>query len=510
MVYIESGSDITGCNMKCPHSKGVLELYRQCGGVTRTLLELHCYNLYTKNNYKARLHLDTQSGCWRMAHASKTDSCVYITEFNSNPTKTLSSTVIRVLDPVFIYDITSNFSRLGQDTAVRVQFSGEESSVTWKEDGEPLPERYRLIDDNRTLIIPSVQRDDAERTFLVRIANPVSEEIREHRLKIYGKRGNYWDPVLISNITSNFSRLGQDTAVSVNFSGEESHVTWEVDGLPLPERYRLIDDNRTLIIPSVQRDDGERRIRVRIANPVSEEIREYRLANDTIFIRMLKEEVDCSSVSSHIVQGYRLSIGLDDIGGNLTAGEEAAGTGLVAQRSQRCSRKSKRKKETQEEGNNMENGHLLATGNGSVPAMESEPVPAMESEPVPAMESEPVPAMESEPVPAMESEPVPAMESDPVPAMESEPVPAMESEPVPAMESEPVPAMESEPVPAMESEPVPAMKSEPVPAMKSEPVPAMENGFMSAMENWSVSNQKCSQQGSGRRELDAVLAECAA
>ncbi|PIO12850.1 hypothetical protein AB205_0005200, partial [Aquarana catesbeiana] len=40
------------------------------------------------------------------------------------------------------------------------------------------------IDDNRTLIIPSVQRDDAERRFRVRITNPVSEEIREYRLEI--------------------------------------------------------------------------------------------------------------------------------------------------------------------------------------------------------------------------------------------------------------------------------------------------------------------------------------
>ncbi|PIO13578.1 hypothetical protein AB205_0062360 [Aquarana catesbeiana] len=88
---------------------------------------------------------------------------------------------------------------------------------------------------------------------------------------------NFPDPVLISNITSNCSRLGEEMAVSIQFSGEESAVTWEVDGEPLPERYRLIDDNRILIIPSVQRDDTKRRFQVRITNPVSEEIREYRL-----------------------------------------------------------------------------------------------------------------------------------------------------------------------------------------------------------------------------------------
>ncbi|PIO14555.1 hypothetical protein AB205_0139150, partial [Aquarana catesbeiana] len=58
-------------------------------------------------------------------------------------------------------------------------------------DGEPLPERYRLIDDNRTLIIPSVQRDDAERRFRVRITNPVSEEIREYLLEIRDLTSDY-------------------------------------------------------------------------------------------------------------------------------------------------------------------------------------------------------------------------------------------------------------------------------------------------------------------------------
>ncbi|PIO16229.1 hypothetical protein AB205_0071510, partial [Aquarana catesbeiana] len=48
-----------------------------------------------------------------------------------------------------------------------------------------------LIDDNRTLIIPSVQRDDAERRFRVRITNPVSEEIREYRLEIRDFTSDY-------------------------------------------------------------------------------------------------------------------------------------------------------------------------------------------------------------------------------------------------------------------------------------------------------------------------------
>ncbi|XP_077335508.1 uncharacterized protein LOC143981513 [Lithobates pipiens] len=182
-VYVQSGSDITDCHMKCPQDDVTVELYRQCRGVERTLLENHCYYNHTKS-HDPRLRLHTGSGCWKLTHARREDSCVYKIWCYDIPEYLISSTEIRVLDPVLISNITSNFSRLGEEMAVNIQFSGEESAVTWEEDGEPLPERYRLIDDNRTLIIPSVQRDDAERRFRVRITNPVSEEIREYRLEI--------------------------------------------------------------------------------------------------------------------------------------------------------------------------------------------------------------------------------------------------------------------------------------------------------------------------------------
>ncbi|XP_073473584.1 uncharacterized protein [Aquarana catesbeiana] len=188
-VYVQSGSDITDCNMKCPHEEVTLELYRQCRGVERTLLENHCYYNYTKS-HDSRLRLHTGSGCWKLTHARKDDSCVYKI-WHHGGLGFLSATEIRVLDPVLISNITSNCSRLGEEVAVSVQFSGEESAVTWEVDGEPLPERYRLIDDNRTLIIPSVQRDDAKRRFRVRITNPVSEEIREYRLEIRDLTSDY-------------------------------------------------------------------------------------------------------------------------------------------------------------------------------------------------------------------------------------------------------------------------------------------------------------------------------
>ncbi|XP_075119434.1 hemicentin-1-like [Leptodactylus fuscus] len=441
-VYVRRGSDIADCSMKCPHTQSVLMLYRVCGGDERPLLEMWCDSMWYFNHLEPKLHLNTSSGCWTLTDAGKDDSCVYNTVHHRNGGSSCRSIHITVLDPVLVSTITSNSSRLGQDIAVSVQFSGEEAAVTWEVDGGPVPDRYRLIDDNRTMIIPSARIDDAGRRLHVRITNPVSEETREYQLEItvphrsrvplivpllvanlvlwlvlsvriflflwkikprdeevkmishsvldgcpprsrsdpgllilltrlslssgavYVRRGSditdcsmkcphtesvlelyrvcggdesnllelwcdsMWslnrleprlhlntssgcwtltdagkddscvynvlyhsdvgssrrsihitvlDPVLISNITSNSSRLGQDIAVSVQFSGEEAAVTWEVDGGPVPDRYQLIDDNRTMIIPSAQIDDAGRRLHVRITNPVSEETREYQL-----------------------------------------------------------------------------------------------------------------------------------------------------------------------------------------------------------------------------------------
>lgn len=178
------GSDITDCSMKCPHTDGVLRLYRECGHEELKLITLWCHRLRIENEYEPRLRYNTSSGCWTLADARKDDSCAYNVTFYRSQETSMNSKEITVLDPVLISNITSNCSRLGEDIAVSVQFSGEETAVTWEVDGGLLPDRYRLIDDNRTLIIPSAQRDDAGRRLSVRITNPISEETREYQLEI--------------------------------------------------------------------------------------------------------------------------------------------------------------------------------------------------------------------------------------------------------------------------------------------------------------------------------------
>ncbi|KAM3936001.1 uncharacterized protein RB166_003085 [Leptodactylus fuscus] len=188
-VYVRRGSDITDCSIKCPHTQSVLELYRVCGGDESNLLELWCDNMWYRNRLEARLHLNTSSGCWTLTDAGKDDSCVYNVLYHRNGGSSQRSIHITVLDPVLVSNITSNSSQLGQDIAVSVQFSGEEAAVTWEVDGGPVPDRYRLIDDNRTMIIPSAQIDDAGRRLHVHITNPVSEETREYQLEITGSSG---------------------------------------------------------------------------------------------------------------------------------------------------------------------------------------------------------------------------------------------------------------------------------------------------------------------------------
>ncbi|XP_069615793.1 uncharacterized protein [Ranitomeya imitator] len=182
-VYVRRGSNITDCSMKCPHTDGVLQLYRDCGGEETQLLELWCDTMWLHNRYKPRLLYNNSTGCWSLRDAGKNDSCVYIVVYD-NGTISRKTLHVTVLDPVLISNITSNSSRKGEDIAVSVQFSGEGTAVTWEVDEGLLPDRYRLTDDNRTVIIPKAPRDDIGRRFRVRITNPVSEATGEHQLEI--------------------------------------------------------------------------------------------------------------------------------------------------------------------------------------------------------------------------------------------------------------------------------------------------------------------------------------
>ncbi|XP_071987883.1 uncharacterized protein [Engystomops pustulosus] len=170
--------------MKCPQADGILTLSKECEHQEVDLISLWCHRLHIQNKYEPRLHLDTSSGCWTLTDARKDDSCVYNVTFHRKQETSLHSIDIIVLDPILFYNITRTSILLGQDIAVSVQFSGEEAAVTWDVVGGRLPDRYRLINDNRTMIIPSAQREDAGRRLRVRITNPISEETREYRLEI--------------------------------------------------------------------------------------------------------------------------------------------------------------------------------------------------------------------------------------------------------------------------------------------------------------------------------------
>ncbi|XP_075429143.1 cell adhesion molecule CEACAM1-like isoform X1 [Ascaphus truei] len=171
------------CDVICPHTGGVLTLDCRPG---RPMLDMFCNDHHTKiyDNYKYRLHLNTSSGCWVLRDARKEDSGVYEIRFHSSAEKLLKSTQISVIDPVVIYNITSNSSLLGSDVSLHVLFSGEETTVTWEVDGGALPGRYQLSDRKRTLLIPSAQRGDDGRRFSVGVTNPVSEDSREYVLQL--------------------------------------------------------------------------------------------------------------------------------------------------------------------------------------------------------------------------------------------------------------------------------------------------------------------------------------
>ncbi|KAM5180831.1 uncharacterized protein ACMZJ9_001398 [Mantella aurantiaca] len=247
-LYVQRGSDIIGCNMKCPNDddKVTLELSRQCGGEEETLLERQCYKPSKSDG--RRLRLDTGKDCWKLTSARKDDSCVYKVWCHCKLQRLMSSTVIRILDPVLISNITSTRVRLGQDMLVNVQFSGEESVVIWDVDGKPLPKRYLLMNGNRTLIIPSVQKDDGERTFWVRITNPISEETREYRLEMGDREGRPDNFSTILNVLA-IQEARTPGSAGKPFFGPEKNMTRSSGFSGPPEISKMICSDLTLPSP---------------------------------------------------------------------------------------------------------------------------------------------------------------------------------------------------------------------------------------------------------------------
>ncbi|KAG9465195.1 hypothetical protein GDO78_018695 [Eleutherodactylus coqui] len=96
-VYVRRGSDITDCSMKCPHTRDVLQLDRECGAGETKLLELWCDNSWSHNHWDPRLHLNTSSGCWRLTDARKNDSCLYVLWRHNRSGGVRRSTAITVL-----------------------------------------------------------------------------------------------------------------------------------------------------------------------------------------------------------------------------------------------------------------------------------------------------------------------------------------------------------------------------------------------------------------------------
>ncbi|ABG25808.1 ORF3 [Ranid herpesvirus 1] len=179
--YIKRGSNYSACTMKCPQDDVTLELYRVCDGNEKTLLENHCYYQHVKS-HDPRLHLDQQSGCWTLGSVRKSDSCLYKVWCYCAPGYVMNSTTIEVLEGVHIYNLTLYGEQLGEEMRLEVLCSGELSTISWLENGGILSDRYHLVDHNRTLVIPGVQRQDVEKVFTVTLKNPVSVETREYRL----------------------------------------------------------------------------------------------------------------------------------------------------------------------------------------------------------------------------------------------------------------------------------------------------------------------------------------
>ncbi|XP_068122514.1 uncharacterized protein [Hyperolius riggenbachi] len=219
-IYVQTGHNITLCNMFCPPAQGRLELVRNCNDTGRgQLLSLDCekHHAYSPgsshrlrasansgfsqhlrasanpdpaldfsaNFSDSRLSLDLHSGCWTLTHAEKEDTCVYEVWYTSaSGGHLLSSTTIRVLNPVRIFGVNIIGKSVGDDITLTANLSGDEISIDWFVDGAKPPPRFEAEDSRVTLTVKSVERDDATKFIEVKINNPVSSDSHRFRLQI--------------------------------------------------------------------------------------------------------------------------------------------------------------------------------------------------------------------------------------------------------------------------------------------------------------------------------------
>ncbi|XP_056393568.1 uncharacterized protein LOC130290244 isoform X2 [Hyla sarda] len=180
--HVRVGTNTSICGFICEQPNGILLL--QCRH-KHSIFVAECINSTpeVKRKDSERLNLNLSSGCFLMTDVQKNDSCVYEIWFHDNKIHIKKSITIIILDAIQILNISSTFSHMGSDFSVHVQFSGAEATVSWEVDGIASPSRYELVDNNRTLIIRGAKDEDTKRKFVVRVKNPISEDVREYCLK---------------------------------------------------------------------------------------------------------------------------------------------------------------------------------------------------------------------------------------------------------------------------------------------------------------------------------------
>ncbi|KAG8554105.1 hypothetical protein GDO81_003664 [Engystomops pustulosus] len=185
--HVKAGTNTSICGLICYTPNGILRL--QCIPKP-SIFVAKCSNSIpeVQRGNKERFHLNGSSGCLLLKNVQKNDSCVYKIRFYGDNFTKITLTRIIILDAVKITKITSNFSEIDSNIALHVHFSGAEVTIEWEVDDAIKPLRYRLMDNNRTLIIQRLKEEDIKRKLVVRLKNPISEDLAEYHLEIQGKR----------------------------------------------------------------------------------------------------------------------------------------------------------------------------------------------------------------------------------------------------------------------------------------------------------------------------------
>ncbi|XP_038672120.1 carcinoembryonic antigen-related cell adhesion molecule 2-like [Scyliorhinus canicula] len=173
--------------------------------------------------YRGRLDVFPPNGSFVLHNLTFSDAGLYTLSINLR--KIVAQNVrLKIIDELTKASILSNSSSLGSTTALTCDVSGEPHWYQWQKDGGEISPHHRLINGNRSLIIPNTTKDDNGMYTCISI-NPVSTTRANYTLTISDKKEDRNSCIRSSNQMQGDTEAQNQNGINPNPESEPLQLT---------------------------------------------------------------------------------------------------------------------------------------------------------------------------------------------------------------------------------------------------------------------------------------------